>query len=65
MCKGDANKGMLIVSAPKGTHLEVSEEDKGGCVLKMDANGKGNLKIYSCQLNEGVKEFQVKGKGTS
>ncbi len=41
MNKGDSNKSMIILSAPKGASLEAIEEQNGGCMLKMDANGKG------------------------
>lgn len=37
MCRSDPNKGMLVVSAPKGTSLELDTEEKGECTLKMDA----------------------------
>ena len=46
---------MLDVSAPKGTSLEVDQEDKGECILKMDAKDKGKIKVYSCKMGEGVK----------
>jgi len=62
MCKSDPSKGMLVVSAPKGTTLELDTEDKGECTLKMDASDKGNIKIYSCKLNEGVKEIELTDK---
>ena len=62
MCKTDPSKGMLVVSAPKGTTLELDTEDKGECTLKMDATDKGNIKIYSCKLNEGVKEVELTDK---
>lgn len=29
-----------------------------GCQLKMDSNGKGPIKVYSCQQKTGVKELQ-------
>jgi hypothetical protein len=60
MSRGDPSKAMLIVSAPKGTSLEVGQEEKGDCVLKMDSSGKGPIKVYSCKLNEGVKEVPPK-----
>ena len=56
MCKSDPNKGMLVISAPKGTTLEVKDEEKGGeCTLTMDAKNNGPMKIYSCKIGEGVK----------
>lgn len=59
MCKTDPSKGMLVVAAPKGTSLEVGEEDHGECVLKMDATGQGAIKIFSCKLSEGVKQVDM------
>jgi hypothetical protein len=42
---------MLVISAPKGASLELVEEDRGECLLKMDSNGKGSIKVFSCKLN--------------
>ena len=55
MCKTDPEKGIVVVSAPKGTALEVDEEGKGECSLRMNSNGKGDIKVYSVKLNEGVR----------
>lgn len=53
---------MLVVSAPKGTTLEVGQEERGECILKMDAAGKGPIKVFSCKLSEGVKEVEMPAK---
>jgi hypothetical protein len=52
--KGDTNKSMIVISAPTGANLEVREEEKGDCILKMESTN-GNIKVYTCKLNEGVK----------
>lgn len=62
MCKADPGKGMLVVTAPKGTSLEVGEEDRGECTLRMDSKGRGNIKVYTCKAEEGVKELESKSK---
>jgi hypothetical protein len=52
MNKNDPNKAMIIVSAPRGSALEVGEEEKGECVLRMDATGKDRpIKVYTCRSN--------------
>ena len=60
MNNGDPNKSMVIISAPKGTTLEVGEEEEGDCLLKMDASGKGDIKVYTCKASTGVKELEPK-----
>lgn len=59
MCKSDPNKGMLIISAPKGTTLEVGEEEKSESFLKMSSPVPGGIKVFSCKLNEGVKQLDM------
>lgn len=60
MNKNDPSKSMIIISAPRGSSLEVGEEERGECVLKMDANGKDRpIKVYTCKPNEGVVEINV------
>lgn len=60
MNKNDPNKAMIIVSAPRGSALEVGEEEKGECVLRMDATGKDRpIRVYTCRPNEGVFEVNV------
>lgn len=56
MTKSDPTKGILVISAPKGSGLEVAEEEKGECKLKLDATQKGDIKVFSCKLSDGVKE---------
>ena len=60
MNNGDPNKSMVIISAPKGTTVEVGEEEEGDCLLKMDATGKGDIKVYTCKASTGVKELEPK-----
>jgi NADH:ubiquinone oxidoreductase subunit D len=60
MNKNDPNKNMIIISAPRGSALEVGEEEKGECVLRMDATGKDRpIRVYTCKPNEGVFEVSV------
>jgi len=59
MTKEEPNKAMIIVAAPKGTTLEVGEEERGNCTLKMNALGKGAIRVFSCKVNEGVKELDI------
>jgi hypothetical protein len=60
MNKNDPNKAMIIISAPKGSTLEVGAEEKGECVLRMDASDKGRpIKVFTCKPNEGVVEVTV------
>lgn len=58
MNKGDHSKSMIIISAPKGTSLEAGEDEKGGCMLKMDSTGKGPIKVYTCKGGSPVKELE-------
>lgn len=60
MSRGDTSKAILFVSAPKGTTLEVGQEEKGECMLKMSSSGNGPIKVYSCKPSEGVKEMFAK-----
>ena len=57
MNKTDHTKSLVILSAPKGASLEAMTLEEG-CQLKMDSNGKGPIKVYTCQQNTGVKELQ-------
>ena len=59
ICKADTNKGMLVLTAPKGTKLELGEEDRGECHLKMDTDGKGVIKAFYCKVSEGVKQLNL------
>jgi hypothetical protein len=59
MTKEDPSKAMIIVAAPKGTTLEVGEEERGNCTLKMNATGKGAIRVFSCKVSEGVKELDI------
>lgn len=45
---------MVILSAPKGSSLEATSKDSG-CQLRMDSNGKGPIKVYTCQVKTGIK----------
>ncbi len=54
---GDNSKSMIVISAPKGTSLEMGEEGEGDqveSILKMDSTGKGPIKVYSCSAERGV-----------
>lgn len=58
MTKDSKNKSIVVLSAPKGTTLEaVDMDEEGGCQLMMDANGKGEIKVYTCDSEKGVKEY--------
>ena len=49
MAKGNPDKSIMILSAPKGTTIEaVKSGDQGGCQLVMDSTGKGEIKVYTC-----------------
>ena len=50
---------MLVLTAPKGTKLELGEEDRGECHLKMDTDGKGVIKAFYCKVSEGVKQLNL------
>jgi len=39
------------VQAPKGTSLEVAEEEHGFCKLLMNAQGKGPISVFTCNAN--------------
>ena len=54
MNKTDHTKSLVILSAPKGASLEAMSLEEG-CQLKMDSNGKGPIKVYTCQQKYGVK----------
>lgn len=58
MTKESKNKSIVVLSAPKGTTLEAVDMDEtGGCQLVMDANGKGEIKVYTCDPEKGVNEY--------
>lgn len=57
--KGDTAKSMIIISAPKGTSLEMGQEEQGESVLKMDATGKGKIRVYNCNGSKGVREVDL------
>ena len=48
MNQGDNTKSMIVISAPKGTSLEMGEEEQGQSILKMDSSGKGKIRVYNC-----------------
>lgn len=54
MCKTDSTKSLIIMSAPKGASVEAMTVEEG-CQLKMDSNGKGPIRVYTCQQKTGVK----------
>ena len=54
MNQADNSKSMIIISAPKGTSLEMGEEEHGESILKMDSNGKGRIRVYNCNAEKGV-----------
>lgn len=58
MNRGDNSKSMIVVSAPKGTSLEMGKEEHGESVLKMDSTGKGRIRVYNCNAANGVKEIE-------
>jgi hypothetical protein len=60
--KGEAARSMIVISAPKGTSLEMGQEEHGESVLKMDATGKGKIRVYNCNASRGVREVDL-GKG--
>lgn len=57
--KGETAKSMIIISAPKGTSLEMGQEEHGESVLRMDATGKGRIRVYNCNGSRGVKEVEL------
>ena len=58
MAKDSAVKSIIVVSAPKGTTLEtVDVDESGNCQLVMDANKKGQIKVYTCDSQKGVSEY--------
>ena len=56
MNKKDGNKSLIILSAPKGASLEAISLEEG-CQLKMDSNGQGPIRVFTCQQKNGVKEL--------
>jgi len=55
---GDRNKSMIVIAAPKGTTLEMGEEEHGEHILKMDSTGKGRIRVYNCN-GGGVREVEL------
>lgn len=51
---------MIIIAAPKGTSLEMGQEEQGESVLKMDSSGKGRIRVYNCNAAKGVKEINLR-----
>ena len=56
----DEAKSMIIIAAPKGTSLEMGQEEQGESVLKMDSSGKGRIRVYNCSAAKGVKEINLR-----
>ena len=54
MTQGETSKSMIVISAPKGTSLEMGVEEHGESILKMDSTGKGNIRVYNCNSQRGV-----------
>jgi hypothetical protein len=54
----DPKKNMILISAPTGTSLEVKQEENEH-LLKMDSNGIGEIKVYTCNRKEGVKRLEL------
>jgi len=54
MTQGETSKSMIVISAPKGTSLEMGEEEHGESILKMDSTGKGKIRVYNCNSQRGV-----------
>lgn len=42
---------MLIISAPRGTILELGKGDREENIFRMDSTGKGKVTVYSCNAN--------------
>ena len=59
MNQGDKTKSMIIISAPKGTSLEMGEEEQGESILKMDSVGKGRIRVFNCNSDKGVEELDL------
>jgi hypothetical protein len=57
--KGESAKSMIVISAPKGTSLEMGQEEHGESVLKMDSTGKGRIRVYNCNESRGVREVDL------
>ena len=55
---GDNSKSMIVISAPKGTSLEMGEEEHGESILRMDSSNKGPIRVYNCDMN-GVEELDL------
>ena len=61
MAKESENKSIIVLSAPKGTTLEaIDTEEIGGCQLVMDSKNKGEIKVYTCDVEKGVHEYSQK-----
>jgi hypothetical protein len=58
MNTGDTSKSMIVISAPKGTSLEMGEEEHGESLLKMDSANKGRIRVYNCN-SLGVRELDL------
>lgn len=56
---GDNSKSMIVIAAPKGTSLEMGEEEHGESILKMDSSGKGRIRVYTCNNEHGVEELDL------
>jgi len=50
---------MLVIEAPRGSELIVDSEEKGECLLRMNARQQGKIQVYSCTALEGVKPVQI------
>lgn len=59
MNRNDTNKSMVVIAAPKGTTLEMGEQDHGEHILKMDSTGKGRIRVYNCNAAQGVREVEL------
>lgn len=53
LSKGDASKQMVVMSAPKGTTLRVTQENGEAVIILNAANGHP-IKAYTCHQTEGL-----------
>jgi hypothetical protein len=60
LTKKEPNKALMIITAPKGSSLQLKEEDEGCKSLILDASGIDKpIKAYVCRPNNSVQELNL------
>jgi E2F transcription factor CC-MB domain len=54
LSQGDTNKQIIVMSAPKGTTLRVSNQENGEASIMLNASSGQAIKAYTCNQTQGL-----------